>query len=142
MADFPVSRTFGVASLVQMIKNMPRDEKTGEPRFAMLLGAGASKSSGIPTAETLTAGWKQDVFLDLMDEERMTPSLRGLYAEWASGKPVQRKGDLHALPTFAEWKEGVATVERNMSEYAREPPPNPVRPAGRLRVTLGGRARC
>jgi len=46
-----------VGTLVDLVAGMPR----GDPRYALFLGAGASRSSGIPLADELSMRWKRSV---------------------------------------------------------------------------------
>ncbi|MEM9546579.1 MAG: SIR2 family protein [Bacteroidota bacterium] len=57
--------------LVRMFKDIKR-LGTEESRFCFLLGAGASKSSGIKTGWELSKEWYEDLKDDLLEEDRKT----------------------------------------------------------------------
>jgi NAD-dependent SIR2 family protein deacetylase len=69
MAEFRTCNLRPVENLVNLVRDMPRQD----PRFALLLGAGASWSSGIPTAENLVAQWRRQIFLSQTGKDRWWP---------------------------------------------------------------------
>jgi NAD-dependent SIR2 family protein deacetylase len=65
-------------NLVNLVRDMPRQD----PRFALFLGAGASWSSGIPTAENLVAQWKRQLFLSKTGRSRWWPHYKSDLKNW------------------------------------------------------------
>ncbi len=111
----PMSALPGVATLVEMVRQMPG----ADPRFALFLGAGASISSGIPAASTLIDGWRRAIFCDLFRLERMRPEHEAAYGRWKSPEygdnvTVDRKTG----PSFPEWRALREQEDRQPGEYA------------------------
>ncbi len=74
----PLNRMRRVGTLAKLIRGMP----VQDPRYALFLGAGASKSSGIPTAENLIRQWQRRIFLDEKGLSTWRPSHQPAFEEW------------------------------------------------------------
>lgn len=91
-----------VENLVNLVREMPRQD----PRFALLLGAGASWSSGIPTGENLVSQWRRQLFLSQTRKDRWWPHCEDELREWL-------KGD------YKKWcQDWEGTYGRQPSEYS------------------------
>lgn len=74
----PVKKMRQVGTLVDLVASMPKKD----PRYALFLGAGASVSSGIPTAGRLIALWQRRVFLDETGHQTWRPHYDGEFRDW------------------------------------------------------------
>lgn len=83
-----VSSLRKVGTLAKIIASMPHRD----PRYALFLGAGASRSSGVPTAERLTLLWQRRVFLDVTDRSAWSPHFEVEFQKWVKDRyPAWRK---------------------------------------------------
>ena len=76
----PRSRFPSVDVLAQEVSRSPKRH----PRHALFLGAGASATSGIPTAGTLVEQWRQEFFRDRCQwaQHNNDQAFREAYAKW------------------------------------------------------------
>jgi NAD-dependent SIR2 family protein deacetylase len=111
----PKSQCQGVDILAKEVSRAQQNH----PRHALLLGAGASVSSGITTTETLIDKWRHMFFFDRLgidqpfDIDKYTKKYTKMYKKWSNktgnGEPSKYEKDAR------EWEQ---LHERNPSEYA------------------------
>src|SRR6476661_741139 len=88
----PVRKMRQSGTLVDLVAGMPMKD----PRYALFLGAGASVSSGIPTAMQLCTQWKRRVFLDCSRRAMWHPDCDTAFKDWISNEYSLWRGDWEA----------------------------------------------
>lgn len=73
-----VEKLRDIGALVDLVATMPHKD----PRYALFLGAGASLSSGIPTAERLVLQWQRRLFLGRTGRSRWLPQYEEAKRKW------------------------------------------------------------
>jgi NAD-dependent SIR2 family protein deacetylase len=102
MVPVPTRELRKIGSLVELVKRMP----SGDPRYALFLGAGASLSSGVPTCDQLVTQWKRRLFLSEKGLHKWQPHLAPGFDSWLA-------------KSYGKWcDEWEAAYGRQPSEYS------------------------
>ena len=90
-----------------------------ERRYCFILGAGASKTSGIPTGEELAKQWHGEI-LEQCSKEEIKELKKRLGVR--STKPSSRAYfDLYAMRFFPDYQNGSAFLERTLERAPGRP---------------------
>lgn len=76
--QIPIEQLRHMGTLADLVASMP----SGDPRYALFLGAGASVSSGIPAAGTLVSWWRRRVYLDTEMRLAWDATAQVAFREW------------------------------------------------------------
>lgn len=99
---------------LNLFLNTMREGCQNEKRYCFILGAGASKTSGIPTGEELAKQWHEEIL------ERYTQQEIQQLKERLGVRKIQPSSktyfDLYALRFFPDYQNGSAFLERVMEQ--------------------------